>query len=75
MSIDYSTLLTTQQKRDILAARIAQFAQEAYQVSLNKLTATRLENEPELEKITQALALLETAITVHQEELASLPEE
>ena len=37
--MDYSSLLTTDQKRSILEQRIAQFASEAYQHTLNKEVA------------------------------------
>lgn len=37
--MDYSSLLTNEQKRNILEQRIAQFASEAYQHTLNKEVA------------------------------------
>jgi len=69
MSIDYNSLLTSEQKKQILEARISQFASEAYQVSLNLTTAEKLGNPEQIEKIKNSLQLLEIAITVHQEEL------
>ena len=72
MSIDYNSLLTSEQKKQILEARISQFASEAYQVSLNLTTAEKLENPEQVEKIKNSLQLLETAITVHQEQLKLL---
>jgi hypothetical protein len=71
MAIDYSTLLTTEQKRSILEQRIAQFASEAYQHTLNKEVAK--DNPEAVKSADDALAILDTAITVHQDELAKLP--
>jgi DNA primase large subunit len=73
MSVDYESLLTADQKREILSARLAQFAAEGYQVSLNKKTAIELNSEEQVEKISEALELLDAAIKIHQEELAKLP--
>ena len=69
MSVDYNALLTSDQKKQILEARLAQFASEAYQVTLNLATAEKLGNEEQIEKIKNNLELLETAINVHQEQL------
>ena len=69
--MDYSSLLTNDQKRSILEQRIAQFALEGYQHTLNKEVAG---NSPEsVAAADDALAILDNAITVHQEELAKLP--
>lgn len=75
MSIDYESLLSVDQKREILSARLAQFAAEAYQVSLNKKTAIELNSQEQVEKITEALDLLDAAIKIHQQELEALPKE
>jgi hypothetical protein len=72
MSIDYDSLLTSEQKKHILEARISQFASEAYQVTLNLATAEKLGNPEQTEKIKNSLELLETAIIVHQEQLKLL---
>jgi hypothetical protein len=72
MSVDYNTLLTSDQKKQILEARLSQFASEAYQVTLNLATAEKLGNEEQIEKIKNNLELLETAINVHQEQLDTL---
>lgn len=69
MSVDYNTLLTNDQKKQILEARLSQFASEAYQVTLNLATAEKLGNEEQIEKVKSNLNLLETAINVHQEQL------
>jgi hypothetical protein len=72
MSVDYNALLTSDQKRQILEARLAQFASEAYQVTLNLATAEKLGNQEQIDKVKSNLNLLETAIVVHQEELSTL---
>ena len=71
--MDYSALLTNEQKKSILEARIAQFASEAYQHTLNKSVAG--DNAEAIQAADEALAILENAITVHQDELAKLPTE
>lgn len=75
MAIDYSSLLTDAQKRNILEQRLAQFASEAYQHDINKQIAIVSNNEEAIASADQSLAILDTAITVHQEELAKLPAE
>jgi hypothetical protein len=68
--MDYSALLTNEQKKAILEQRIAQFASEAYQHDINKKMAG---NNPEaIEAADSALVILDNAITIHQEELAKL---
>jgi hypothetical protein len=73
MAIDYAALLTDEQKRNILEQRIAQFASEAYQHSLNKTTCESLKDEEGLANADKALTILEAAIKTHQVELATLP--
>ena len=68
--MDYSTLLTDDQKRSILEQRIAQFAAEAYQHTLNKEVAK--DNAEAVAAADEALAILDSAIAVHQDELAKL---
>ncbi len=75
MAIDYSGLLTDEQKRSILSQRLTQFAAEAYQHEINKQVAEAAENEEGTKAATDALAILDSAITVHQAELAKLPAE
>ena len=70
--MDYASLLTNDQKRSIVEQRIAQFASEAYQHTLNKEVAG---NNPEaVAAADEALAILDNAIKIHQEELAKLGE-
>jgi hypothetical protein len=75
MAIDFSSLLTPEQKRQLLEGRIAQFASEAYQYTLNLKTAEAVGTEEQVEGIKKSIEVLESAITVHQEELAALPAE
>jgi hypothetical protein len=70
--MDYASLLTNDQKRSIVEQRIAQFASEAYQHTLNKEVAK--DNPEAVAAADEALAILDNAIKVHQEELAKLGE-
>ena len=70
--MNYSSLLTNDQKRSILEQRIAQFASEAYQHELNK--EVNKDNAEAVLAADEALAILDNAITVHQDELAKLGE-
>tara|TARA_R110000868_G_C10651186_1_gene744965 strand:+ start:555 stop:779 length:225 start_codon:yes stop_codon:yes gene_type:complete len=71
MAMDYSSLLSDEQKRSILEQRIAQFASEAYQHEINKKMAG--DNAEAVANADSALAILDNAIEIHQEELAKLP--
>jgi hypothetical protein len=70
--MDYSSLLSTEQKKSILEQRIAQFASEAYQHTINKQVAG--DNAEAVKAADDALAILDNAITIHQDELAKLEE-
>lgn len=73
MTIDYSSLLSDAQKRQLVENRLQQFAAEAYQYSLNKKTAEEISNEEQIESANKNLEILEAAIKVHQAELETLP--
>jgi hypothetical protein len=73
MAIDYTGLLSDEQKKNILEQRLTQFAAEAYQHDINKQVATASNNEEGIKQATDALAILESAMNIHQEELAKLP--
>jgi hypothetical protein len=73
MTIDYSGLLSAEQKKSILEQRLTQFAAEAYQHDINKQVAAASNNEEGVKQATEALAILDTAMAVHQDELAKLP--
>ena len=70
--MDYSALLSNDQKRNILEQRIAQFASEAYQHTINKQVAG--DNAEAVQAADDALAILDNAIKIHQDELAKLGE-
>jgi hypothetical protein len=73
MTIDYDSLLTVEQKKELIYNRIQQFAAEAYQTELNRESMVRngVEGEP-LAQCDEALAVLGNVIVVHQEKLAEL---
>lgn len=73
MAIDYSSLLTSEQKKSILEQRLTQFAAEAYQHEINKQVASAAGNTDGVKAADEALAVLDAAIKVHQEELAKVP--
>jgi hypothetical protein len=73
MTVDYNSMLTDEQKRNILQQRISQFAAEAYQHSLNKQTCETLEDSAGIEAAEKSLSILNAALEVHQNELSSLP--
>lgn len=75
MPIDYSTYISDAQKRSILEQRLAQFAAEAYQHSINRKLAVELGNDVGVTQADEALAVLDAAITMHADELATLPTE
>jgi len=73
-SMDYSALLTDDQKRELLTQRIQQFAAEAYQHSLNLKVAELTGDTNAVDYATASIANLDQALQVHIEELAALPE-
>lgn len=70
---DFGSLLTNDQKRQLLNNRISQFVTEAYQHQLNLKTAESINNEQQIEASTKSIEILTAAINIHQEELAKLP--
>jgi hypothetical protein len=73
MALDYSSLLSDEQKKSILEQRLTQFAAEAYQHDINKTVAKASGNTEGVAAAEAALETLEAAINVHQDELAKLP--
>lgn len=71
MAIDYSGLLSPEQKQALLTERIQQFAAEAYQHQLNKQIAESIGDTEAITNADQALATLETAINIYQTEQAT----
>lgn len=72
MAIDYSKYITDDQKKKLLQDRLAQFAAEAYQHSINAQVAESLGNEEGVENAANALSILEAAIDAHEAELGSI---
>ena len=72
MAINYENLLTQDQKKAIVENRLQQFAAEAYQTELNREIQIRQGDELASEACTASLELIESAIEVHEEELAKL---
>ena len=72
MAIDYSKYITDDQKKKLLSDRLAQFAAEAYQHSINAQVAESLGNDTGVENAQSALAILEAAIDAHEAELKTL---
>jgi hypothetical protein len=72
MAIDYSKYITDDQKKKLLQDRLAQFAAEAYQHSINAQEADSLGNDEGVENAESALAILEAAIDAHEAELKTL---
>lgn len=70
--MDFSELLSVEQRKEILESRIFNFAVEAYQVSLNKQVAEATEDLTAVEQATNALATLQSAIQVYKDELATI---
>jgi len=74
MALDYSSLLTDEQKKSILEQRLTQFAAEAYQHDINKQVASSAGNAEGVAQAEAALEALEAAIAVHQAELGKIAE-
>lgn len=72
MAIDFSSLLSDEQKKSILEQRINQFASEAYQHVLNKQTSQAIGDEAGIEAADKAIAVIESAIEIHKSELEAL---
>lgn len=75
MTINFSELLSSEQKRNLIENRIAQFAAEGYQHTLNLSAAEKLEDEQLIEASQKAIETLSAAIETHEAELAALPVE
>ena len=71
MAIDYSGLLSPEQKQEILAQLIQQRAAEAYQHQLNKQIAEAIGDTESAKQADYSIATIETAIGVYQAEQAS----
>lgn len=74
MAIDFGTLLTEDQKRQLLEQRIQQFAAEGWQHQLNKVIAEKTGNEESIKVADEAIAIIADAISVNQAELDKINE-
>lgn len=72
MAIDFNSLISDDQKRELLTQRINQFAIEAYQHNLNRDIATQVGDIALANQSNEAIVTLETAIEFHQTELEAL---
>ena len=70
--MDYSLLLTLEQKKSLLEGRIQQFASEAYQYTLNLKTAQAVGTEDQIKNIKKSIEVVDSAIKIHQKELTEL---
>ena len=73
MSVNFEELLSDDQKRQILTARIEQFAAEGYQHTLNKAAAEALGNEEAVVNADAAIAIISASIDTHAAKLDELP--
>lgn len=65
-------MITNDQKRELITQRLQQFAAEAYQHELNRMTAEALGDSNLVEQADQALSQLRIAIAIHEQELGNL---
>lgn len=72
MAINYDAHLTVEQKKAIVENRLQQFASEAYQTELNQEIQKRTGNKEIADGYDETLAVIATAIVVHEEELVKL---
>lgn len=72
MSVDFEALLSLEQKVSILEQRIAQFAGEAWQHSLNRETCLLVGDDAGVAAAESALEVLSAAVQVHQLKLAEV---
>lgn len=69
MTIDFASLIDSEQKRTILSQRIAHLAAEAWQHDLNRRTCLAVNDAAGAENHLQAINVLAAAIEIHQSEL------
>jgi hypothetical protein len=73
MSNNFSAYLTDEQKQNIIAQRIQQFAVEGYQISINRKVAEASGDEAVLAEIDKNIETLASVIAAYQAELDALP--
>jgi hypothetical protein len=74
MSNNFSAYLTDEQKQNIIAQRIQQFAVEGYQISINRKVAEANGDEAVLAEIDKNIETLTSVIAAYQAELDALPQ-
>lgn len=72
MAIDYSELLSKEQKEQLLKGRRDQFAADYFQNKLNLEASTRLGDTASADQAQRNMDTLAVAIELHQEELDKL---
>jgi hypothetical protein len=70
--MNFSELLTVEQRKQILTSRLEAFYVEAYQVNLHTEVARATGDQASLDQSLEGLKVLETAIKVYSAELESL---
>lgn len=73
MSNNFSAYLTDEQKQNIIAQRIQQFAVEGYQISINRKVAEASGDETVIAEIDKNIETLTNVIAAYQAELDALP--
>jgi hypothetical protein len=74
MSNNFSAYLTDEQKQNIIAQRIQQFAVEGFQISINRKVAEANGDEAVLAEIDKNIETLTSVIAAYQAELDALPQ-
>ena len=72
MTINFSELIPTEQKKAMLEQRVSQLALEGYQHQINLQTAESTENQDLINSSNEAIEIISAAITFAQSELESL---
>lgn len=72
MAIDFTSLVSTDVKRQMLEASIQQLIQQGYQHEINRRVAQVLDSEDGVTIADQYLTQVEAQLQVHQEELDAL---
>lgn len=73
MSNNFSAYLTDEQKQNIIAQRIQQFAVEGFQISINRKVAEANGDEAVIAEIDKNIETLTSVIAAYQAELDALP--
>lgn len=70
--MNYDSMLTTEQKVQILNNRISQLVIEGYQNSVGLKVANKLEDQEKIEQIQTILDIIKVSLETHIEELNAL---